>query len=40
MRHVPVSAWIVFGLMALVVPFLGYRVHVSLIKYCYLWYAP
>jgi len=39
MRNTPASQWIVIGLIALSFPFLGYGVHVCLIKYCYLWHA-
>jgi hypothetical protein len=39
MRNAPVSEWIVIGIIALSAPLVGYWVHVSLIKYCYLWYA-
>ena len=39
MHDLPLSGWIALGAIALVSPFLGYWVHVSLIKYCYLWHG-
>ena len=32
-------AWLLLGVVVLVALFLGYWVHVALIKYCYLWHA-
>lgn len=39
MRNAPVSEWIVIGIIAVSAPFLGYWVHVSLVRYCYLRHA-
>jgi hypothetical protein len=39
MHNAPINEWIIFGIIALSAPFLGYWVHVLLIKYCYLWHA-
>lgn len=39
MRNAPINLWIVVAIIAVLVPFLGYWVHVSLIKYCYLRHA-
>jgi hypothetical protein len=39
MRNASVNEWIVIGIIALSAPFLGYWVHVLLIKYCYLPHA-
>ena len=39
MRNALVNEWIVIGIIALSAPFLGYWVHVSLIKNCYLRHA-
>jgi hypothetical protein len=39
MNSISLTAWLLLGLLALMALFLGYWVHVSLIKHCYLWHA-
>jgi len=39
MREAPYITWIAIGLVALISPFLGFWVHVCLVKYYYLWHA-
>lgn len=39
MRNVPVNEWVFIGIIALLTPFVGFWVHVALIRHCYLWYA-
>jgi hypothetical protein len=39
MNSISLTAWGLPGVLALMALFLGYWVHVSLIKHCYLWHA-